>query len=118
MFDSAEVWPNINEREERTLQQALVALVDRPQDEVIRRIAELETEHASRRGNPWRKLGLSPLATALEPLAQLAGLCKTVPGAPNPEAYAAVYADSGWRVDAAALPLWPHAGHRSSTVWC
>ena len=88
MFDSAEVWPNINEREERTLQQGLEALVDRPRDEVIRRVAELDAEHAGRRDYPWRKLGLSPLATALEPLAQLASLCKTAPGAPTPEAYA------------------------------
>lgn len=103
MFDSAEVWPNINEREERTLQQGLEALVDRPQDEVVRRVAELEQQHAGRRSYSWRKLGLSPLATALEPLAQLATLCHTAPGAPTPEAYAAYYASEGWRVDAAAL---------------
>lgn len=103
MFDSAEVWPSINESEERKLQQALEALVDRPQDEVIRRVAELETQHAVRRTYPWQKLGLSPLATALAPLAQLAALCQTAPGAPNPEVYAAVYASEGWRVDAAAL---------------
>lgn len=103
MFDSSEVWPSINENEERTLQQALESLVDRPQDEVIRRVAELDAEHAGRRDYPWRKLGLSPLATALEPLAQLASLCKNAPGAPTPEAYAAFYASDGWRVDAAAL---------------
>lgn len=103
MFDSAEVWPSINESEERKLQQALEALVDRPQDEVIRRVAELEMQHAVRRTYPWQKLGLSPLATALAPLAQLAALCQTAPGAPNPEVYAAVYASEGWRVDAAAL---------------
>jgi hypothetical protein len=103
MFDSAEVWPNINENEERKLQQALDALVDRPQDEVIRGVAELDAQHGGRRGYPWQKLGLSPLATALEPLAQLANLCKTAPGAPTLEAYAAFYASDGWRVDAAAL---------------
>ena len=103
MFDSAEVWPNINESEERKLQQALESLVDRPQDEVIRRVAELEAQHSGRRGYPWQKLGLSPLATALEPLAQLASLCQTAPGAPTPEAYAEFYASDGWRVDAAAL---------------
>ncbi|HKB98814.1 MAG TPA: BREX-1 system phosphatase PglZ type B [Terriglobales bacterium] len=103
MFDSAEVWPNINESEERKLQQALESLEDSPQDETIRRIAELEAQHAARRGYPWQKLGLSPLATALEPLAQLAGLCQTVPGAPTPEAYAELYARNGWHVDAAAL---------------
>jgi len=103
MFDSAEVWPNINESEERKLRQALESLVDRPQDEVIRRIAELETQHADRRGYAWQKLGLSPLATALEPLAQLARLCQAAPGAPTPEAYAQLYVEDGWRVDAAAL---------------
>ena len=102
-FDSAEVWPNINESEERKLLQALGSLVDRPQDEVIRRVTELEEQHARRRGYPWQKLGLSPLATALEPLAQLAGLCRTSPGAPHLEAYAEFYAREGWRVDAASL---------------
>ena len=101
--DSAEVWPDINESEERALQRALEALVDRPQDEVIRLVAELEAQHAVRRAYPWQKLGLSPLATALAPLAQLAALCKTAPGAPTPEVYATVYASDGWRVDAAAL---------------
>jgi hypothetical protein len=103
MFDSSKVWPNINEREERELQQALESLVDRPQGKVIRRVAELEAQHCGRRGYPWQKLGLSPLATALEPLAQLAGLCQAAPGAPTPEVYAEFYASDGWRVDAAAL---------------
>lgn len=103
MFDSAEIWPNINESEERKLQQALEALVDRPQDEVVHGVAELDKQHGARRDYPWRKLGLSPMAIALEPLAQLASLCKTAPGAPTPEAYAAFYASAGWRVDAAAL---------------
>src|ERR1019366_3318833 len=97
------VWPNNNESEERKLQQALESLVDRPQDEVIQRVAELEAQHASRRSYPWQKLGLSPLATALGPLSQLAGLSVTAPGAPTPEAYAEFYASDGWRVDAAAL---------------
>jgi hypothetical protein len=103
LFDTAEVWPNINESEELKLQHALESLADRPQDEVIRRVAELEAQHAGRRGYPWQKLGLSPLATALEPLAQLTVLCQTTPGAPNPEAYAEFYSRNGWRADAAAL---------------
>jgi hypothetical protein len=103
LFDSAEVWPSVNEHEERRLQHALGSLADRPQDQVIRRVAELETQHGSRRGYPWQKLGLSPLATALGPLAQLALMCHDTPGAPTPEAYAAFYASDGWRTDAAAL---------------
>ncbi|WP_035610950.1 BREX-1 system phosphatase PglZ type B [Haloferula sp. BvORR071] len=103
IFDTAEVWPDINEREERALQQALTKLADRPQHEAITGIAELEKQHAPRRRYPWQQLGLSPLATALEPLAHVAHACQTVPGAPTPEAYAENYASSGWQVDAAAL---------------
>lgn len=103
MFDTAEVWPDVNEREERALQQALAKLVDRPQHEVISGIADLENQHAPRRQYPWQKLGLSPLATALKPLAQLAQACGEIPGAPSPEAYAEHYAQTGWQVDSAAL---------------
>ena len=103
MFDSAEVWPDINEREELQLRLAMEKLVDRPQDEVIRRTSELEVQHGNRRSHPWQKLGLSPLATALKPLAQLASLCLTTPGAPDAAAYAELYASDAWRVDAAAL---------------
>lgn len=103
MFDTADVWPSINESEERSLQEGLASLADRPQDEVIRRIAELEAQHGSRRYHPWQALGLSPLATALEPLAELAVLCKMSPGAPTPEGYAEYYSSAGWRADAAAL---------------
>jgi hypothetical protein len=103
MFDSAEVWPTINKSEERKLQHALESLVDRPQDEVIHQIVELEAKHGSRRDYPWAKLGFSPLATALKSLSELAELCKSAPGAPTPEAYGAFYASDGWRVDAAAL---------------
>lgn len=103
MFDTAEVWPDANEREENALRQELAKLVDRPQHEAIQGIIELEARHGPRRQFPWQKLGLSPLATALKPLAELAQACSVVPGAPSPEAYAGQYAESGWRVDAAAL---------------
>jgi len=103
MFDTAEVWPSLNESQEKILQQALEALVDKPQDMVINRVAELEAEHGGRRGFPWQKLGASPLATALEPLGQLAKMCRTSPGAPSADAFADFYACEGWRVDAAAL---------------
>src|SRR5262249_53395660 len=103
MFDSAEVWPSINDIEERKLQQALESLHDRPQDEVIRGITSLEEQHGRRRSHPWQKLGLSPFATALEPLSRLASLCLNAPGAPTPEVYAEFYVTNGWRTDAAAL---------------
>jgi len=103
LSDTAEVWPHLNERDERQLQSALEALSDRPPDKVIPRLAELEKQHGVRRSYPWQKLGLSPLATALEPLAELAKLCQISPGAPTPVDFAAFYASDGWRADAAAL---------------
>ncbi|MBK7210553.1 MAG: BREX-1 system phosphatase PglZ type B [Xanthomonadales bacterium] len=103
MFDSPEVWPSINESQELQLQHALEALRDRPQVEAIRMVIDLEERHCARRDYPWHKLGLSPLAAALRPLAELAVLCQNVPGAPTSDAYAQSYADEGWRVDAAAL---------------
>jgi hypothetical protein len=103
MFDTAEVWPSLNESEERKLQSALQLLADRPQDEVTRRVAELEAQHSVRRLYPWQKLGFSPFATALEPLAELARLCTNAPGAPTLEVYAKFYSSDGWHVDAAAL---------------
>lgn len=103
MFDSSEVWPHLNERDERQLQQIMESLVDRPPDEVSSRVAEAESQHANRRSFPWQDLGLSPLATALEPLARLATMCQLSPGAPDPETYAGHYVREGWQVDAAAL---------------
>ena len=103
MFDSPEIWPHLNERDERQLRESLQALVDRPQGQVIARLGELEKQHGARRRTPWQKLGLSPLATALEPLAALALHCANSPGAPTPEAFANYYASEGWRTDAAAL---------------
>ncbi len=103
MFDSAEVWPTMNLLEERRLGQALETLVDQQQAEVIGRIAELESRHAARRDHPWQKIGLSPLATVLGPLARLAAACAISPGAPTPEKFAEYYAEEGWRVDASAL---------------
>jgi len=103
LFDTAEVWPGINENEERILHQALHGLNDRPQDEAIQQVLDLESKHAARRSYPWQSLSLSPLATALEPLAKLAVLCQTTPGAPTAEAYAQYYFTEGWQADAHAL---------------
>ena len=105
MFDSAEVWPELNEIAENQLGKSLASLADRSTPEITKKIAELEAEHGKRRGYVWQKLGLSPLATALKPLADLAQLCTTSPGAPDPNAYAEYYTSDGWRVDAAALAV-------------
>ncbi len=120
MFDSAEVWPTYERRRKnRSCSDALKSLVDRPQNEVIRRIAELEAQHAVRRCYPWQILGLSPLATALEPLARLAELCENVPGAPRRRCVCGVlFKHRLARWTQPPLPPWPRAAHRSSTARC
>jgi hypothetical protein len=103
MFDSAEVWPSMNEAKERELLQSLTSLADRPQGEVIKRLATLDTDHSQRRSYAWAKLGLSPWATVLEPLARLAAACEKSPGAPSAHAFADYYASAGWKADAACI---------------
>ena len=99
----AEVWPTVNASEEKALKEALAALVDRPQHEAIEGVAELERRHGPRRAHVWKTLGRSPMATVLEPLADLAEYCRTTPGGATSAAFAEFYAAEGWRVDAAAL---------------
>jgi hypothetical protein len=110
VFDSAETWPSVNAEEERDLQRALESLSDIPAHAAGPRIQELEAQHGVRRGYAWAKLGSSPLAVALEPLARLAHLCASVPGAPGVSAYAEHYVADGWRVDAAALEVMEACG--------
>jgi len=103
IFDSAEVWPSVNVANEEQLAGALKKLANVAPHEAIAGVIQLEQQHGVRRAYAWQKLGLSPLATALEPLARLASLCAQIPGAPSMQAYAATYASDTWRVDAAAL---------------
>ena len=103
MFDSAEVWPSVNEAKERELLQSLTSLADRPQGEVIKRLAKLEADHSERRRYPWAKLGLSPWATVLEPLALLASACEQSPGAPSANTFGEYYSSSGWKADEACI---------------
>ena len=65
MFDSAEVWPDVNDSEERKLRQALETLVDRPQDEVIHGIGDLESQ-------PWRSAPPSLAQAGSEPVSSRA----------------------------------------------
>jgi hypothetical protein len=103
MYETSEVWPSINDEEERQLGRALTALKDQPQDRTVHEILELESHHGMRRQYPWRALGLSPLVVALESLAKVAALCQKTPGGPTAESFAELYVRQAWEVDAAAL---------------
>lgn len=103
MFDTAELWPDRNESEERSLSAALAMLGDKSQSEIVDRLKALENTHAKRRLFPWARLAMSPNAMVLEPLHRLALACETPLGAPSPDEYATAYATTGWKVDADAI---------------
>jgi hypothetical protein len=103
LFFRRECWSQCNETAESELRSGLDRIVSLPFDGAAAAIEKLETVHAERRGWVWAKLGLAPLARALEHLALLARATRTKLGGENPTAIATAYATEGWRADAAAL---------------
>ena len=67
------------------------------------RLLALEQEHKDRRGYVWADLGWSPLALALEHLAEVARVTDTTPPEGTVEAIVEWYGTSGWRADRAML---------------
>jgi hypothetical protein len=94
-------WPQDNEAAEDALRSALLALKGKTESEVRARLLELETTHAERRACVWAALGEAPLAFALSHLATIAQTSALPPNAL--EAQIAMYTESGWRIDDAAL---------------
>lgn len=98
-----EPWPTINREAESSLRVALLNLEGADEVRARAAVAKLDLEHGKRRGWVWRDLDLSPLAVALEHLAALGeGSSKNL-AASSLDGLAEVYAESGWRVDAAAM---------------
>lgn len=97
-----ERWPDVNDKEEADLRTALEECLKLAAPDACKRVLELEERHGSRRNHVWAKLGLSPLALLLEPLAQLARTCLQPVGGTTPKDIAAAYVERGWQGDAAA----------------
>lgn len=99
----AEAWPDENERAEGRLRDALASLTNVDSASARKTVRELEKEHGGRRAWVWSRLGLSPLALALEPLVRLADRTdKGLTGATSEE-MAIRYEEGGYEVDAALL---------------
>lgn len=102
--------PVANDAAEARLREALMAAAALPQAAARAQVLALEAEHGKRRELVWARLGDSPLALALAPLARLAERAQTPLGGATVEEAAALYADGGWQGDRAlletlALPL-------------
>lgn len=95
-------WPDINEAQEDAVRAALTELKNLRHDKACARVIELEQQHSERRGWVWARLGLSPMAMVLEPLARLAQLAVSALGGSTPDEIAARYVEEAWEADAAS----------------
>lgn len=103
MPDPPDSWPVVNEQSEDNLRQALGGLGQLTALEAAVRVRELDGVHGERRGWIWARLGLAPLAQALEHLVQLADRCAVPLGGASRDEIAVAYSSEGWRTDRAAI---------------
>jgi hypothetical protein len=102
LFDSSRN-PAENDYAEERLRSGLIEVAGMPHAQACARVLDLETEHGKRREWVWARLGDSPLAMALEPLARVAKVAQSVLGAATLDAMIETYSSDGWRCDKAAL---------------
>jgi hypothetical protein len=97
------VYPQDNEAAENDLRNDLVAVGKLNEAAARAKLIDLDAKHASRRSLVWAKVDEAPLAAALWHLAELARLSASSLGGGDRDQAAKLYADSGWRVDDAAM---------------
>jgi hypothetical protein len=103
LFVQRDSWPDENEKDEKVLRTALLALPKFAAEEGRNAILELEQDHGERRGWVWARMGYSPLAGALEHLKTLAEHTAMPLVGDSPDLLADAYAKSGYRADDAVL---------------
>lgn len=95
-------WPDLNDEAEAAARSKLAATAQLSAQEARAVVAELEEEHGPRREWLWARLGESPVAQVLEPLARLAAATESAIGGTAPDEAADAYEQTGWQADAAA----------------
>ena len=108
-FES-ERWPDLNAEAEEVLRLQLEELRELSHDDACRGLVQAEEEHGRRRYWVWARLGLSPLAVVLAPLARLAAEARTTLAGGTPGEVARGYVEHGWAGDAAAREALAAAG--------
>ncbi len=101
-FEAPDRWPDLNDREERAVRAAIGQLAALPYREAAETVIGLENDHGERRDWVWARLGQSPMAVVLGPLADLATATRRDLGGAAPADMAAAYVEHGWRADLAA----------------
>lgn len=95
--------PARNSDEEGNLRNALAEVANLAHAKACAQILKLDETHGPRRRWVWARLGESPLALLLEPLARLARLASKALGGNSLGALVETYANEGWRCDRAAM---------------
>lgn len=98
-------WPQWNDEQEDSLRKELAALVNIAPHECAARLFELEKRHSTRCDSLWAETGQAPLALVLRQLAILTENSRTSLAAGLIDDVVKNYADTGWRVDDAALKV-------------
>jgi hypothetical protein len=102
LFDR-EPWPDENEKDEVNLGKELAGLNKLKPAEARDALVQLDKKHAERRKWVWARMGLCPLALALEHLKTLAENTGTALAGNSPDAIGSVYTKTGYRADDAVL---------------
>jgi hypothetical protein len=108
-------YPQANEQGESALRYALSACGGMDGAQARSAVLAAEKEHGTRRNWLWSVMGRSPLACALEHLAEVALLSVNVPIGQTPAELAQSYRQAGWQVDQAALRALACAHSKSDT---
>jgi len=98
-----EPWPDENDSAEKQLRGALVEVGSMNPAEARQRLEQLEVENHPRRKWVWARLGMCPLANALEHLAMLAKRTTTTLGGDSADAIAKLYAEGAYLADDGAM---------------
>ncbi|QYZ78643.1 BREX-1 system phosphatase PglZ type B [Methanofollis formosanus] len=96
-------WPQHNDAQEKELSLKFMALSGVSPEEARKQIVNLEKTHAQRRKWIWAEMGESPLARALEHLAQLATITKDAKFGGTIQEQAERYAHDMWQADDAVV---------------
>lgn len=103
LFDESFGWPQWNERKEAELLAELKSVANKDEEAARKLVLQANKDHQERRNLVWTELGLSPMALAVEHLADLANLTAESLAGGTAEDMAAVYANSGWKADDAVM---------------
>ncbi len=98
-----DAWPDEAEGREVALRDSLLEMGDMTPAEARIRVRDLESEHGARRQWVWAKLGMCPLAHAVENLAVLAEKTALTLGGESAQMMADLYTKGAYLADDAAL---------------